>query len=332
MTSFTLCIIKFTICRITVSSEIRFEKADLPTMIVTVSNLIYDAITGIRNAEGNLRTFPYVQFLTDIRTIQFSVEVLRNEIPVGDYIQFLESRYDDSYDSWFESSIIQSHIETLKYTNILPSLDERQNTVLDILLVSIENMKKLMYSPKKYYITAEAYHIIHLPQMLIENSGLAEYYLYIDKPIYTDNAKKRNIRYFEKLWKRMEKSMGDALNGVNHTMGVFEDAFDRINNGIQTLDVKIYDDKRRSIKIGDTITMYNLSDIDSTITVIVRDILRFDTFAQAYQYEQNMRLFGGELTDNIDTMLKKIYRIYSQNEEIKYGVAVFRIELLEDID
>lgn len=299
-------------------------------MIVTVSNLIYDAISGIRNAKGSLRTFPYVQFLTDLRTIQFSVEVLRNEIPVGDYIQFLESRYDDSYDSWFEKDVILNHIETLKYTNILPSLDERQNTVLDILLASVKNMKKLMYNPKKYYLLAEAYHIIHLPQVLVENSGLVEYYLYIDKPVYTDNARRNNIVSFEKLWKRMEKSMGDVITNTNHTMGIFEDSFDKIQQGTKTLELRTYDEKRRAIKTGDTITMYNLSNIDDTMTVFVRNVIRFDTFRQAFAYEQNMRLFGGELTDDAESMIKKTYRIYSANEEIKYGVVIFRIEVMNE--
>ncbi|HAS78736.1 MAG TPA: hypothetical protein DCS38_03295, partial [Ruminococcus sp.] len=147
-------------------------------MIVTVSRLMYDAIIGIRSLQGSLRTFPYVQFLTDLRTLRFSVEVLRNEIPLDDYVQFLESRYDDQYDSWFEKDVIAEHITTLKYTDVLPGLDERQNTVLDIILASVGNMKKLTYNPKRQYLYAETNHIIHLPAMLTENSGLVEYYLY----------------------------------------------------------------------------------------------------------------------------------------------------------
>lgn len=299
-------------------------------MIVTVSRLMYNAIIGIHNAQGSLRTFPYVQFLTDIRTLQFSVEVLRNEISVSDYIQFLESRYDDSYDSWFEKDIIYSHITTLKYTGILPSLDERQNTVLDILLTAVNNMKKLMYNPRRYYLYAEAYHIINLPAMLTENSGLVEYYLYIDKEIYINNARRKNADSFEKLWRRMEKSMGDALSGMNYTMAMFEDAFEKVKNGSKIFDVRINDDKRKNIKIGDTITYYNLSDIEETVTVQVSNRTRFDTFRQAYMSEKNMRVFGGEITDDTETMLKKAYRIYSKNEEIKYGIIVFKTELIEE--
>ena len=42
-----------------------------------------------------------------------------------------------------------------------------------------------------------------------------------------------------------------------------------------------------------------------------------------------MRMFGGELTDNPETMLKRIYRLYSDSEEIKYGIIVFRTELMD---
>lgn len=298
-------------------------------MIVTVSRLMYDAIIGIRSLQGSLRTFPYVQFLTDLRTLRFSVEVLRNEIPLDDYVQFLESRYDDQYDSWFEKDVIAEHITTLKYTDVLPGLDERQNTVLDIILASVGNMKKLTYNPKRQYLYAETNHIIHLPAMLTENSGLVEYYLYIDKEMYINNAYRRNIKSFEKLWKRMEKSMGDALMCVNHTMAMFEDAFEKTAAGTKVLDIRINDDKRKNIKIGDTITYYNLSDIEQTVTVQVVSRTRFDTFRQAYMSEQNMRMFGGELTDNPETMLKRIYRLYSDSEEIKYGIIVFRTELMD---
>lgn len=299
-------------------------------MIVTVSRLIYDAIIGIRNLKGSLYTFPYVQFLTDLRTLELSVEVLRNEFAAGDYIQFLESRYDDKYDSWFGEPIIYDHIATLKYTNILPSLDERQNTALDIILLSVKNMRKLMFNPKRNYLYAEVQHIINLPAMLLENSGLAEYYLYVDKEIYLSQGFRRCTGVFEKLWKRMEKSMGDSVQGINHTLGVFDNSFDKIADGSKVYEVRTNDMKRRNIKIGDTITFYNFSDIENTVTVFVSGRKRYDTFRQAYMSEQNIRLFGGEPDDDSETMLRKIYRIYSKEEEIKYGVIVFKMELIEE--
>ena len=297
-------------------------------MIVTVSRLMYNAIIGIHNSEGSLRTFPYVQFLTDLRTLEFSVEVLRNEIPVGDYIQFLESRYDDSLDSWYENDIISEHIRTLEYAGILPSLDERQNTVLDIILAAVKNMKRLMYNPKREYLYCETAHIINLPAMLLENSGLVEYYLYIDKAEYMEYAYRRNIKSFEKLWKRMMKSMGDAVRGDNHTMAMFEDSFEKVKNGSKTLEVRVFDDKRRIIKTGDTITLYNLSDVDMTITVQVMNRTRFDTFRQAYAGEKNMRVFGGEVTDTAESMTERSYHLFSKDDEIKYGVVVFNIEVI----
>jgi ASC-1-like (ASCH) protein len=299
-------------------------------MIVTVSRLMYDAIIGIQNLKGSLRTFPYVQFLTDLRTLELSVEVLRNEFSAGDYIQFLESRYDDEYDSWFGEPIIYDHIATLKYTNVLPSLDERQNTVLDIILASVKNMKKLIINPKRFYLYLEARHIINLPVMLLENSGLVEYYLYVDKEIYVGNSVKRYTKTFEKLWKRMEKSMGDAVIGINHTLGVFDNSFDKIKNGSKIYEVRTNDMKRRNIKVGDTITFYNFSNIDETVTVLVVNRTRFDTFRQAYMSEKNIKLFGGDADDDSETMLRKIYRIYSKEEEIKYGIIVFKMELIEE--
>lgn len=299
-------------------------------MIVTVSRLIYNAIIGIYNAEGSLRTFPYVQLLTDLRTLEYSAEVLRNEISVSDYIEFIESRYDDYEDSWYENETIAEHIETLKYTGILPALDERQNTALEIILAAAGNIKRLMYHPKRDYLYAEALHIINLPMMLLENSGLVEYYLFVDKKEYTQYAHKRSTKSFEKLWKRMQKSMGDAVNGANHTMAMFEDSFEKVKNGTKTFEVRIFDDKRSIIKTGDTITIYNLSDINSTITVQVVSRARFDTFRQAYSEEQNMRVYGGTPEDDADSMTQKSYHLFSQEDEKKYGVVVFNIEIIEE--
>ena len=97
--------------------------------------------------------------------------------------------------------------------------------------------------------------------------------------------------------------------------------FERIKNGTKTVEFRLYDEKRRKIKIGDQIEFSKLPDLQETILVDVLDLYREDTFENLFK-----KLFTDE--DEIKKETKSMYQYYSPDEEKQYGVVGIKISLI----
>ena len=54
---------------------------------------------------------------------------------------------------------------------------------------------------------------------------------------------------------------------MQHDMKLLEQPFKRISAGIKTLELRLYDEKRKALKLGDTIRFSKLPDFTETVTV-----------------------------------------------------------------
>ena len=106
-----------------------------------------------------------------------------------------------------------------------------------------------------------------------------------------------------------------------HKMKLQESPFERIKNGTKTVEFRLYDEKRRKIKIGDQIEFSKLPDLQETILVDVLDLYREDTFENLFK-----KLFTDE--DEIKKETKSMYQYYSPDEEKQYGVVGIKIPLI----
>lgn len=104
-------------------------------------------------------------------------------------------------------------------------------------------------------------------------------------------------------------------------MKLQESPFERIKNGTKTVEFRLYDEKRRKIKIGDQIEFSKLPDLQETILVDVLDLYREDTFENLFK-----KLFTDE--DEIKKETKSMYQYYSPDEEKQYGVIGIKISLI----
>lgn len=105
-----------------------------------------------------------------------------------------------------------------------------------------------------------------------------------------------------------------------HKMKLLEDPFNRIKDGSKTVEFRLYDEKRKQIKIGDKIEFFKLPDLKESIVVRVISLYQeksfYDLFSKLYDDELEIKKkFGG------------IYKIYSIEDEDKYGVLGIGIEL-----
>jgi len=108
-----------------------------------------------------------------------------------------------------------------------------------------------------------------------------------------------------------------------HKMKLNESPFERIKNGTKTIEFRLYDEKRRQIKIGDKIEFSKLPDLQERILVDVLDIYRDETFEKLFK-----KIYIDE--EEIKRKTKSMYQYYSQEQEKEYGVVGIKIALISN--
>ena len=112
---------------------------------------------------------------------------------------------------------------------------------------------------------------------------------------------------------------------MEHIMKLNEKAFERIKSGHKKREYRVYDDKRKQVRVGDVIVFKKLPELRETIKVEVVKIDRFDNFREAVNV-----FFNDDFSNNhtsIDETVNSFYsKGYYEKEEVKKnGVVVFEI-------
>ena len=108
-----------------------------------------------------------------------------------------------------------------------------------------------------------------------------------------------------------------------HRMKLKESPFERIKNGTKTIEFRLYDEKRRKVKIGDKIEFSKLPDLHEKLLVEVLDIYKDESFENLFKKIYNDK-------EEIERKTKSMYQFYSKEQEKEYGVVGIRITLLSN--
>ncbi|MFZ2049071.1 MAG: ASCH domain-containing protein [Minisyncoccia bacterium] len=100
--------------------------------------------------------------------------------------------------------------------------------------------------------------------------------------------------------------------------------FGRISNRTQSVEVRINDEKRKALRIGDEIEFELRGNPERRFVAKVVELLHFKTFKELYE-SKPVGDFGGE---SVERLLESIYKIYTTEEEEKFGVVGVKIELI----
>lgn len=112
---------------------------------------------------------------------------------------------------------------------------------------------------------------------------------------------------------------------MHHDMRLFQSPFERIRNGTKTIELRLYDEKRRKVSLGDIIR-FNYD--DEKIFVRVTGLLIYPTFEDLisdvglapFGYDENFK----------EEFIKRMYNIYTKEKEEKYGVVGIKIKIVSD--
>ncbi len=101
-----------------------------------------------------------------------------------------------------------------------------------------------------------------------------------------------------------------------HTMKLQREPFEKIRDGRKTVELRLYDEKRQQIAVGDIITFRCEGD---ALTVAVCGLHRFSDFGALYAAMPHSMLGS--------TDPKDMEQYYSQEEQRRYGVLGIEIVL-----
>ena len=108
-----------------------------------------------------------------------------------------------------------------------------------------------------------------------------------------------------------------------HEMKLNESPFERIKNGTKTIEFRLYDEKRKAIRVGDKIEFSKLPDLKEKLLVDVVELYRENTFENLFR-----KLYTDE--EEITRKTKAMYEIYSPEKEQQYGILGIKIKINVD--
>ena len=99
-----------------------------------------------------------------------------------------------------------------------------------------------------------------------------------------------------------------------------------ILNGTKRIELRLFDEKRQQIKIGDTIIFLKEPSLEENIKVKVIGLLRYNTFKDLFNDFDISILSDKKMTKN--ELLNVLEQFYTKEKQKQYGVLGIRIELI----
>ena len=116
---------------------------------------------------------------------------------------------------------------------------------------------------------------------------------------------------------------------VLHRMKLKQSPFEKIKNGIKTVELRLNDEKRQQVKVGDKIVFTNNTTGETLHSTVVK-LHRFDNFDELYKTLPLLKC--GYTRENIDKATPSdMEQYYSVEEQKKYGVVGIELFLPKQI-
>ncbi|MDD2482378.1 MAG: ASCH domain-containing protein [Lutispora sp.] len=108
-------------------------------------------------------------------------------------------------------------------------------------------------------------------------------------------------------------------------MKSLKEPFDLIKIGQKNIEIRLFDDKRKELKIDDIIIFSKLPNCREKLIIRITGLKRYDSFSHLFE-NIPPKCFGWD-GRSIDWMLNEIYMIYSMEQEKKYGIIAISFKL-----
>ncbi|WP_423188879.1 ASCH domain-containing protein [Alkalibacterium sp. f15] len=110
---------------------------------------------------------------------------------------------------------------------------------------------------------------------------------------------------------------------MHYFMGLYDRPFELMASGKKTVEVRLNDEKRRKLSVGDFITFSKLTDPFDDVTVRVNNLTPFPTFKEMYETIPARDL--GSHGKTVEALLERTYALYAPEKEKQWGTLAIEI-------
>ena len=111
-----------------------------------------------------------------------------------------------------------------------------------------------------------------------------------------------------------------------HVMKLQPEYFNFILNGTKRIEIRLNDEKRQNIKLGDKIKFLKEPDLNESFEAQVIGLLRYNSFEEMFKDYDISILSDKSMTK--EELISVLEQFYTKEKQEKYGVLGIRIELI----
>ena len=113
---------------------------------------------------------------------------------------------------------------------------------------------------------------------------------------------------------------------MENEMKLQPEYYNFIVNGTKRIEIRLYDEKRQQIKIGDVIKFLKEPELNDSFNAKVVGLLRYNSFEEMFK-DFDISILSDEAMTK-DELISVLEQFYTKEKQEKYGVLGIRIELI----
>ena len=113
---------------------------------------------------------------------------------------------------------------------------------------------------------------------------------------------------------------------MTHEMKLQPKYFDFILNGTKRIELRLNDEKRQLIKVGDIVTFTKESELNESFKAKVIGLLNYSSFNELFKDFDIFSLADNSMTK--DELINVLQEFYTPEKQIQFGVLGIKLELL----
>ncbi len=113
---------------------------------------------------------------------------------------------------------------------------------------------------------------------------------------------------------------------MEHEMKLQPEYYDFILNGTKRIEIRLFDEKRQQIKIGDIIKFLKEPDLNESFNAKVIELLKYNSFEEMFENFDISILADDSITK--EKLISTLEQFYPKEKQEQYGVLGIKIELI----
>ncbi len=115
---------------------------------------------------------------------------------------------------------------------------------------------------------------------------------------------------------------------MSHEMHLDEEPFEKIKSGKKVIEVRLFDEKRQKVRIGDKIRFIKSPDNNETIKIKVIGLSKANSLYDLYSSFE-ISQFGHPEHYTVEDQVKDKRKIYPEEKEKRFGVLGIHLRLVD---